>query len=861
MPSPSEYQAAISKSSVNMDRIDRFVNGTPIETVETDNGPISTLAKLQADVGLAGDTVENALRAENAANEAEAFADDAAAAANNIQDLTVQIQSRNLYNPATMRISGQLVANNGTISSVAGWAYIKIPVVPGQAYSWASNTTRRVGSAFLDAGSVGLSPSTYDGTIAIGVLSQSRIAPAGAAFLAINILSPEVAEPTEMMVNEGTGALPFEAYFTPFPLIRQSKVLDDFEGGFVPEFADRYESPNLYDPTKRINGQLVASTSPVISAATGWATTDWIEVTPGESYTISWLGNKRPGVLFTAAYGASSGIAGSLDNRIINPLTVVPPVGATHMILNVQSDIIPEPANLMINRGSAALNWEPFGTEVRIRKGRITPDIIDLDGRMTKARLMLSSSTVAGSTSFSCPLGGSVFTQRLSPFPPKNSRWLTQAWNYQSYLRDGVAMSDSAVDDIAPFRLLGTTLGANHGYMASRETVTAHGKTLADVGSVYASGGVEWVILDISDANTIAITRRSGNSTFTGGTLTHVSGGTNTASFTPSARIIQQWYPSIKNRRLRLIIDGIEVDNFDATYFPQRQMVWAESYQIMEKNSIVEWLITQAGTSTFIEHEAFEGTAMVDVTISYAFDMDGGQTIATDILALANVSPFQDAMFVQMGRMGAVGGVLDFVIPDTLPVVHETISSDFSRRRNMVGWSTVARLNFPPATWADPNYPPNRVIQLNGLMGYAVGYLPVQDAAPVARIANVARKALQLGNTAKIYLSAVDSTSRTSLAAGESFGVVAYKVPFLLHPHRTASYVVRGPDADWLFVDWHASVSDRVSLPADLHGRSFTEFRKTGGVEVRSKFATDSVAFSVTTSGGAGQYAILRFAK
>lgn len=56
-------------------------------------------------------------------------------------------------------------------------------------------------------------------------------------------------------------------------------------------------------------------------------------------------------------------------------------------------------------------------------------------------------------------------------------------------------------------------------------------------------------------------------------------------------------------------------------------------------------------------------------------------------------------------------------------------------------------------------------------------------------------------------------------------------------------------------------IADQVDLPADLHGRTFTVHRKTGGVTVHGEAATDSIAFSVVTAGGAGQYAILRFAR
>nr|ELR5255336.1 hypothetical protein [Providencia rettgeri] len=45
------------------------------------------------------------------------------------------------------------------------------------------------------------------------------------------------------------------------------------------------------------------------------------------------------------------------------------------------------------------------------------------------------------------------------------------------------------VDDVAPYRTFGTTIGANHGYFMSLVTTSAaHGKSASDVGSVYTNG-------------------------------------------------------------------------------------------------------------------------------------------------------------------------------------------------------------------------------------------------------------------------------------------------------------------------------------------------------------------------------------
>jgi hypothetical protein len=77
--------------------------------------------------------------------------------------------------------------------------------------SWKTNTERRTGSTWLDEDSVPVS-GQYAATAGVAGTSYTRTAPAGAAFLALNIKSNTIAEPTEIMVNLGDTALTYQAY-------------------------------------------------------------------------------------------------------------------------------------------------------------------------------------------------------------------------------------------------------------------------------------------------------------------------------------------------------------------------------------------------------------------------------------------------------------------------------------------------------------------------------------------------------------------------------------------------------------------------------------------------------------------------
>src|SRR5690606_28303547 len=131
----------------------------------------------------------------------------------------------------------------------------------------------------------------------------------------------------------------------------------------------------------------------------------------------------------------------------------------------------------------------------------------------------------------------------------------------------------------------------NHGYQKSNITLAAHGKTVSDIGSVWSSGGKQYVIVGIVSNNVLSVTSRSDNTAFSLGTLSHVSGANNTASFTPTATVSEQWYPAIRDRKVICFVDNIKIDlTQNATYGFKNTVKFLESYSIMKKSDIVEWL-------------------------------------------------------------------------------------------------------------------------------------------------------------------------------------------------------------------------------------------------------------------------------
>lgn len=283
----------------------------------------------------------------------------------------------------------------------------------------------------------------------------------------------------------------------------------------------------------------------------------------------------------------------------------------------------------------------------------------------------------------------------------------------------------------------------------------------------------------------------------------------------------------------------------------------AQSYELMTKTAIVEWLI--ARTKTNVDLTEYPAAANVSVSMAYVFDKYGDCTFSTDILALDTVAlntATAGIMFQQTARLTpSLDGNVLYYMPKALPLMHEGVAYDFAARANVSSFAPTTRLDMTPARVV-AGKTLDRVVQLTDNWGYAAGFLPILSASPEDRPEFVSRKSLQLNNNeAKVYFSGVDSAAITSMAAGDYYSAVCYRSYFRRPAARTASYAVCSRQGDYLYLDWHIATTDRVPLPPELQGRAFTVFEKSDSVTVLSQIATSSVVCKTT---GAG-YAVLKF--
>lgn len=763
--------------------------------------------------------------------------------------------SKNLFNKNT-KIIGKFISNDpaGVIQNLAGWSISDyIPVTAGLSYA-VSATQRRIGLAFYDS-SKNLVSGSYSGANPAIV-----VAPLGAAYLAINVDS-NVITASKVQVEQSASVTSYVEFGES---IKDSKIGEnivrtedlitlvaksELETLVNPLTVKDYDivvvSPNLYDSTKKQVGKLVDSTDGRITSAAGWSCSDFIPVTAGAFYTISYEA-KRVGLAFYTTKESAATTSLGYVNSLSNPLTVQAPTGANWLVINADSTSIVS-SKVQVEAGSSATQYQEFGTSLKIN-----PSYINFEKEATSTnKIEIKSGNLA-----------SVFGV-VDGVPIKINLQLTKAnthdnstvFNFASDIVNNVIQRASLNDDVAPMRMDNFTIGANHGYEKSNLTLTGHGKTVVDIGSVWSSGGKEYVIVDIVSVDVLSITSRTDNVAFSLSTLTHVSGATNTASFTPTATTSRQWYPSIRDRKLTCFVDNKLTDlSVVATHEFKNTVKFLESYSIMKKSDMLEWLIANKG----VNHANYAAVPCYTVDFGYTFDHECGCTIYFGGVGRKTVA-LQDQMIAQSIQLDQGNGTVYNYIPKATQFTAGGYTYNFSQLENLYSKNPSVPLLLTAALQDAGTNPIDRIVMLNDQVGYATGYLPILDAAPDVRPTNASRKYLEIRNdTLKVYPRLIDSTSISQINDGDAFAAIAYRKYFKRSVDRTCKYVVRSEMGDYLYLDWHTAKTDEIELPAELVGREFEIFEKSSNVTLLSKFASNSILVKIDASKSYG-YLVLRF--
>lgn len=431
-------------------------------------------------------------------------------------------------------------------------------------------------------------------------------------------------------------------------------------------------------------------------------------------------------------------------------------------------------------------------------------------------------------------------------------------------------------DDACPAAYNATYIGANHGPNFVMEvTANAHGKANADVGSAWVDGSArKFYLMRVVDSNTLwFLSENIGTATgwdfdvtFSGATLTHSSGATNTGAITIGASGVTQLYPITQNRTKAIRLDGLVNVHRDGVY-TCRSLQVVESYDIPNVASaldLVKGTTGQTGDRVYTDPSI---TSQSRLTMAYVFAPNGSCTVystfqAKQALTIGYVG------FIQASALSFSGKSLLQYIPKVLPWVGGIKTWDWAATEDISG--TLELYRAQAAQWADANNPPDRMAQLvkNGSVkefGFLCGFSPLRGVGVPATRKTHVDDALILFDTRKMYPKGIEQGGSQfggvgTVTAGSRYDAVAYRCFYNLKPHQDTTvftWFMDGSDVVVVF-DCHQAVTAKVlPLPPQFTGKTVTVVEKHANLTLLggSYVSTDGLIVTVTGTYG---YAVLR---
>lgn len=770
--------------------------------------------------------------------------------------------SKNLFDESAVQQNKYLSSTPeslGALITAEGWAVSDlIPVKPNTTYTLSFDSKARQGLSVFGAGTS--KSLLYDATTTSPL---TIVTPPGAQFLVFALETSAAKGWKNVQLEEGDKATTCFPYGARVGRIVKQRIIglnDDLlnineQLAQVPTIAENaarkdYEeniiSKNLFDESLIRDG-IYINNSGGLGSAPGWKTSGLIPIKPNTSYTLSFKSRGRQGLtVFNSAgpgpYGADTNTV-LYDATATSPLTIVTPQDSAFIMFNLESEPSPGWSEVQLEEGEEATAYFPSSfRETLVSKSRVN----GLDGELNSINARLSELSVNTKAKLSLANGiGFIESGKFKidvkvVNPVVYTRSAVFNFNTDYYQDQPIRLNG---DDSAPVRMMGATIGANHGYSKTDLTAAGHGKTNDDIGSVWTDTVNEWVIIQIISTNVLAVTCRTANISYSSKrlTMTHVSGGSNTGQVTVTAVNAKQWYPMLKNHIIKASVDGMDV-GINANLGFKDNFKVSESYDLMEKSDIVEWVILNGGK----ELTSYQAESALNVSNVHRFSDDLTDVISCNFFTYKQLSAAKDVMFTQSGRMTPVKGELLYYVPRSVSFMHEAVNYDFSKPSNVANLTITNRINFDLEKTEPGAVLPDRLIMLGGSVGYAVGYLPILDASPDVRN-SLTSKGVQISNSAaKVYPYLVDSL--TTLAAGVNYSAVAYRAYFERpeDTRRTSHYDVPHGSEAYLFIDWHiGGFIDNVELKPYLQGRSFEVVEKTENVTLLSKVATNSISVNI----------------
>lgn len=818
--------------------------------------------------------------------------------------------STNVFNKSNILQPDKLINTNGGLSAATGYQTQEITLRTGVTNYTISGITANLGNKgarFLDSTGALITESAY----LLSARTQTNGAfvltvPSGAVKLQVTVKASAEASTImdTVMINEGNTALAYEAYYS-YPrvtgfggkLVRASSILDGITVSnlllksvgatnqaiinkqwvldqLFLKSADVFYFKNLFNPAAVINGSYIGTTGTLQSDANS-AISAWMPVSGSAIYVSGRTSNA--GARFRNSSGtvlppvdASGNALGYLSGPQ-NGIYYVP-AGATDVQLTVKFTGTGAYDQLQVELGNVKTDYVAYGS------GSIKTNLLPSQTATTTVKktftVIISGQDIYVSAAFNATydivvkMSTSNFANGVMNFV------LAKLINKGSDIvsDNGQQLPGASNDDACPVNFNTGYLGANHGNGANLQiTANGHGKTLADVGSVWTdTAGVKWTLLQVVDANNLYMmsenTNTTGGWTFKlnpGTTLTYLSGAANTGTITVGSYTSVQLRPSNKNLVQKLVADNVVISG-NGTYTCDTFDI-VETYDIIDTPDMVAKLAANRPSGGYTVQPDFRnGDAIISLKNTFNFKKTCTVVVLSDFIVRKDII-FGPGNYYGVTQSAYVlpAWATSFkrYLPSALPISDGSRTWDF-RTRESILTAYATDLHLSSAYW-DGGRPVNRAVDLvsNGStlnINYNIGYLPLGVGAD--RTGNV-NEGWYLAASRKHYPHAIDSKiadSNSKVAAGTVKQGVAYRGWSELPSGRTNYFAVHMAGSNYIFIDWHITGTDVITFNDDLIGKPFTVVEKSNNVSVLGSMITGNLEFIITANTPQYGYIVLK---
>ena len=614
-----------------------------------------------------------------------------------------------------------------------------------------------------------------------------------------------------------------------------SKVLQGQDlGGYVAN-SDIYYRKNLFDKNSVISGYYIENTSGNLTANATSSVSDVIPIGSATSFflsgrnTASVTGFRFLSESLTPMKPLASPGGAALATYGSGPLNGIyyAPSGAMYVQFTVRFVGVGTYDSIQLEEGVFQTAYESYDTV------EIKPELLPPSSTPTPIfTLNKYSNTITVSSD-------------LAVGYPVAATWVQDSarnnlWSPTQVLVNSLLI-DSQSDDNCPVNIAGMYIGGNHGSTGNkRVTVTAHGKTLADVGSTWTdSAGTIWYLLKIINANTLYLhsanigtsSAWSFKSTISG-TLTHLSSASNTVSIVVGSFVMEQLYPCNIITKTGFFLDDVEITTDGVR--TGSKLVLVENYNVVDVPSMLALLQSNRPVGGYVTQPDFRfGDSYLTVKNTYTFGKGCIYTLQTDFIARKSlvISYFGGTQHGYYKPTFTTA--LRRYIPYALPISDGTTTYDFRSKINLVTTTWVTDMNLTSAYWEGSVAPIRSVDIHEGTLNvnYNLGVLPVGVGQDRSNYINnawgvwVSKKNYPFAFDSKVHIGGV-------IPANTILQSVVFRGYSVRDSSRTNYFIAKAGLHYYIMLDWHTSGIDQVPIPSEIQGRSFEVVNKTSNIVI-----------------------------